>query len=80
VSFLRQVFARLASATGLPVLAGVIPFGHRLEMLEKKPVRVIKSLLFGVFIGCLVGLWLGINIGQEKPLFSNPLPESEEGI
>ena len=40
-------------------------------------MRVIKSLLFGVFIGCLVGLWLGVNIGQEKPLFSNPLPEAD---
>ncbi|MGE5894152.1 MAG: hypothetical protein ACM34I_08870 [bacterium] len=32
-----------------------------------------KPLLIGIVIGLLAGLWLGINIGRDKPLFSNPL-------
>jgi len=29
-------------------------------------------VLFGAFIGIAIGLWLGINIGRETPLLSNP--------
>ncbi len=26
----------------------------------------------GAFVGLLVGLWMGVNIGAERPLWSNP--------
>jgi len=28
--------------------------------------------LVGLFIGVLVGLWMGVNLGQDKPLFAIP--------
>jgi len=41
-------------------------------------LKFIKTLVLGVFLGCMLGLWLGINIGQGEALFSNPLPAKEE--
>jgi len=35
-------------------------------------MKNIKVILFGVAIGLLIGLWLGVNIGRETPLLSNP--------
>lgn len=35
-------------------------------------MKAMKNLLLGVVIGLLLGLWLGINIGRERPIFSNP--------
>lgn len=35
-------------------------------------MKNIKIILFGVVIGCALGLWLGVNIGREMPLMSNP--------
>lgn len=35
-------------------------------------MKNIKIILFGVFIGVALGLWLGVNIGREAPLLSNP--------
>ena len=32
----------------------------------------IKKYVMGAFIGLLVGLWMGVNIGAERPLWSNP--------
>ena len=32
----------------------------------------IKTLVFGIMIGCLLGLWLGINLGKDRDLFANP--------
>lgn len=32
----------------------------------------IKLILIGAVIGVTIGLWLGVNIGRETPLFSNP--------
>lgn len=31
----------------------------------------------GLIVGVLIGLWLGVNIGKDKPLLSNPLEEPE---
>lgn len=33
----------------------------------------IKTALFGVIIGLLLGLWGGVNIGKGQPLYANPL-------
>jgi len=38
-------------------------------------MKTLKLILFGIFIGLLAGLWLGINIGKDKPWYSNPLEE-----
>jgi len=35
-------------------------------------VNNIKSLGIGLLTGVLIGLWLGVNIGKDQPVFSNP--------
>jgi hypothetical protein len=35
-------------------------------------IRNIKTLLFGLGIGLLIGLWFGVNIGKDQRLFANP--------
>ena len=35
-------------------------------------MKNIKIALFGLIIGVALGLWLGVNIGREMPLLSNP--------
>ncbi len=36
-------------------------------------VGTIRKYLMGIVIGLAVGLWLGVNIGKDQPLYSNPL-------
>ena len=38
-------------------------------------MKTLKILLLGIVIGALAGLWLGINVGKNKPWYSNPLEE-----
>lgn len=41
-------------------------------------MRFIKTLLLGTFIGLLVGLWMGTNIGKGEPnLFASPFPTED---
>lgn len=35
--------------------------------------RFLRAFAFGLLLGGLAGLWLGINIGRDQPLLSNPL-------
>ena len=35
-------------------------------------MKNIKIILISVIIGVAIGLWLGVNIGRETPLLSNP--------
>ncbi len=35
-------------------------------------MKHMKSIVSGLVIGALIGLWLGVNIGREQPLLSNP--------
>ena len=35
----------------------------------------IKKLIMGLFIGLLLGLWAGVNIGHGRPVWSNPFEE-----
>ena len=35
--------------------------------------RFLRAFAIGLLIGGLTGLWLGINIGRDQPLLSNPL-------
>lgn len=32
----------------------------------------IKKYLIGIILGLLLGLWMGVNIGKDRPLWSNP--------
>jgi len=38
-------------------------------------MKKLKILLLGILIGVVVGLWLGINIGKDKPWYSNPFED-----
>lgn len=38
--------------------------------------RFLRAFALGLLIGGLGGLWIGINIGKDQPLFSNPLADS----
>ena len=38
-------------------------------------MKKLKLLLLGVVIGLLLGLWFGVNIGREKPIYSNPFAD-----
>jgi hypothetical protein len=40
-------------------------------------MKNLKLILLSIFIGLLVGLWLGINYGRELPLLSNPFAHQE---
>jgi hypothetical protein len=35
-------------------------------------VFAIKKLLFGFCVGIVIGLWFGVNLGRDQPLYSNP--------
>ena len=32
-------------------------------------------LFMGLLLGLIIGLWFGVNIGKQKPIFSNPFAE-----
>ncbi len=36
----------------------------------------MKTLIVGIVIGLVFGFWLGVNIGRDRPLLSNPFVES----
>lgn len=38
-------------------------------------MRRIKGIIFGMVIGIPLGLWFGFNLGQDRPLLSNPFAE-----
>lgn len=38
-------------------------------------MKQIKTLLFGIVLGLLLGLWFGVNVGRDRPLLSNPFTE-----
>ena len=40
-------------------------------------MKNLKILFFGAVIGVGIGLWLGVNIGREMPLLSNPFSYHE---
>jgi hypothetical protein len=40
-------------------------------------MRRIKGIIFGMVIGIALGLWLGFNMGQDRPLLSNPFAASD---
>ncbi len=38
-------------------------------------MKRLKALLFGLIVGTALGVWFGFNLGQDRPLFSNPFVE-----
>ena len=36
----------------------------------------MKDLLLGFLIGGIIGLWVGVNLGKDQPLMSNPFAEN----
>ncbi len=41
-------------------------------MIGDNLMKKIKTLILGIVVGLLFGLWIGVNIGRDKPIFSNP--------
>ena len=39
-------------------------------------MKQLKALLTGIVLGLLVGLWFGVNIGRDRPIFANPFTEA----
>ena len=40
-------------------------------------MKALKTFILGIIIGLLAGLWFGINIGKDKPWYSNPLEDRD---
>lgn len=36
----------------------------------------IKKYLIGIVVGLLLGLWFGVNIGHDRPVWSNPFAQA----
>ena len=36
----------------------------------------MKDLLLGFLIGGILGLWIGVNLGKNQPIMSNPFGDS----
>ncbi len=36
----------------------------------------MKDLLLGFLIGGIIGLWIGVNLGKDQPIMSNPFGDS----
>lgn len=39
-------------------------------------MSAIKKLLMGFGAGIVIGLWFGVNLGKDQPLYSNPFHEA----
>ncbi|MEW6068453.1 MAG: hypothetical protein AB1610_09205 [Nitrospirota bacterium] len=40
-------------------------------------MKKAKLVFIGIIVGLVFGLWFGVNIGKEKPLFSNPFAKGQ---
>lgn len=38
-------------------------------------MKSLKVFIFGAIVGLVIGLWFGVNIGKDKPIYSNPFAE-----
>ena len=38
-------------------------------------MKQINTLLGGIVIGLPLGLWFGVNLARDRPIFSNPFAE-----
>lgn len=39
----------------------------------------MKNMIIGLLAGLIIGLWFGVNIGRDKPIWSNPFNEPSLG-
>ena len=58
---------------------GVLVFEPGTRMLRsihflslEKQMKLVKAVLLSLVAGLAIGMWLGVNIGREVPLYSNP--------
>ena len=35
----------------------------------------MKDLVLGLLIGGMIGLWVGVNLGKDQPLMTNPFAD-----
>lgn len=35
-------------------------------------MKSVKKYLIGAVVGLLIGLWFGVNIGEDRPVWANP--------
>jgi len=35
----------------------------------------MKDLILGLLIGGIIGMWVGVNLGKDQPLMTNPFAE-----
>lgn len=35
-------------------------------------ISMFRNIILGLVAGLAIGLWFGVNIGRDKPLYSNP--------
>ena len=35
-------------------------------------MKLLKTILLSLVVGVAAGMWLGVNIGRDVPLYSNP--------
>ena len=40
-------------------------------------MRSVKKYLIGAIVGLLVGLWFGVNIGEDRPIWANPFAKKD---
>jgi len=38
----------------------------------------MKDLLLGFLLGSIIGLWLGVNLGKDQPLLTNPFVDKSD--
>lgn len=43
-------------------------------------VVVMKKYIVSVLVGFVIGLWVGINIGKDQPIWSNPFTKTERSM
>ncbi len=36
----------------------------------------IKKLVLGLIVGALVGLWVGVNVANDRPIWANPFEDA----
>lgn len=36
----------------------------------------MKDLILGLLLGGIIGLWVGVNLGKDQPLLTNPFAEN----
>ncbi len=35
----------------------------------------MRNLIIGILVGLVLGLWFGVNLGRDRPIYANPFKE-----